>query len=95
MSIKLTDKEKLQHIEDCGSSGLTTKQYCVLHGLHNQSLSHWQDNLKEHGVVTLPSGLKPAVKSPDTKGIEDIKEQLEELRALKLLLSLGYTVIPK
>lgn len=93
-----TDAEKLKHIENYGLSKQSMRIYCSINNIGFSSLKLWARNLKRYGKVTLQAGIitEPlAPTAPETKGISDIKEKLEELEALKLLLKLGYTITPR
>ncbi|EBY0373026.1 IS66 family insertion sequence hypothetical protein [Salmonella enterica subsp. enterica serovar Toulon] len=74
MAIHHTTSQKIQHIHDWRTSGLTRLQYCRLHGLSSHAFHEWL-RLPDDGVsvaenpVLLPVCIQPSPESAPTGGI--------------------------
>ncbi|ECF3155447.1 IS66 family insertion sequence element accessory protein TnpA [Salmonella enterica subsp. enterica] len=74
MAIHHTTSQKIQHIHDWRTSGLTRLQYCRLHGLSSHAFHEWL-RLPDDGVsvaekpILLPVCIQPSTEPVPAGGI--------------------------
>ncbi|EDH0696630.1 transposase [Salmonella enterica subsp. salamae] len=74
MTTHFTTAQKIQHVRDWRTSGLTRLQYCRLHGLSSHAFHEWL-RLPDEGVsvneapVLLPVCIQPSPEAAPTSGV--------------------------